>query len=526
VALDESSLDENLIVAGTDDGLIQISENGGDNWRKVENISGVAQNTYVNMVVTSQHDANVIYACFNHHKYGDFKPYVYMSRDRGNSWINISSNLPERGSSYALAEDHMDPNLLFVGTEFGVFFSNDGGSEWTQRKNGVPTIAVRDIAIQKRENDLVLGTFGRSFYVLDDYSFLRDLSSSVLENDAYLFSVREADLFEMNYPLGLRGRSMQGHSYYMGENLGSEAIFTYYLKNDLKSEFEVRKEMEKKRRSTGEDNYFPPYEQKVEEVKEHEPYLLFTIKDSDQNIIRKLTTEGKKGIRRLNWDLRFESAEIIEIQEDEEYNPWGTKDEGAKVAPGKYSVTMGKVVKGEYQQLTDPVFFDVVPVDDYAIPPTDRTAAVAFQNEVADLYKTLKAAESYVKDLEKELKYVEKAILRMPESQDELAGQLFDLRSRLTDIKLNLLKNEVAEKLDKGVPPTPLERIELIRGREKYTIIDPTETHKESLSITREESAPLLEELKTLATEDLKKLKDSLTEAGAPYTPHRLPLWE
>ena len=163
VAMDESPKNESLLYVGTDDGLIQITENGGDTWTKVSSFPGVPSRTYVNMLVASQHDENVVFACFNNHKNGDFKPYVLKSTDKGRTWRSIAANLPERGSSYAIAQDHIDPDLLFAGTEFGVFVSNNGGVNWKQLKAGVPTIAVRDLAIQRRENDLVLGTFGRVF---------------------------------------------------------------------------------------------------------------------------------------------------------------------------------------------------------------------------------------------------------------------------------------------------------------------------------------------------------------------------
>src|SRR5690606_10584711 len=174
------------------------------------------------------HDANVIYAAFNHHKYGDFKPYVFKSTDKGRTWSNISANLPERGSVYALAEDPVDNNLLFCGTEFGVYFSPNGGQRWKALSNGLPTILVRDIAIQKRENDLVLGTFGRGFYVLDDYSSLRSIKNAVPTQKAEIYPIRTALIWEKSTPLGLPGKAFQGDNFYTAPNLGPEVMITYY----------------------------------------------------------------------------------------------------------------------------------------------------------------------------------------------------------------------------------------------------------------------------------------------------------
>ena len=120
VALSESPIDPDLISIGTDDGLIQITDNGGETWREIDNIDGAPNQSYVNSIYLSQHDVNVMYVSFNHHKYGDFKPYIFKSEDKGNTWESISNNLPERGSVYSIEEDHVDSGLIFCGTEFGV----------------------------------------------------------------------------------------------------------------------------------------------------------------------------------------------------------------------------------------------------------------------------------------------------------------------------------------------------------------------------------------------------------------------
>ncbi|NRA50735.1 MAG: glycosyl hydrolase, partial [Phaeodactylibacter sp.] len=208
VAFSESPVNDQLLYVGTDDGLIQISRDGGSSWAKVDvnNIDGAPERTYVNALLASQHDENVVYAAFNHHKYGDFKPYVFKSTDKGNTWTAITNNLPERGSAYTIAEDHVNPELLFVGTEFSCFFSPDGGAHWKKLSAGLPTIAVRDIAIQKRENDLVLGTFGRGFYVMDDYSPLRQINETQLDADAHIFPIKDGLVYIERDPLGYSGK--------------------------------------------------------------------------------------------------------------------------------------------------------------------------------------------------------------------------------------------------------------------------------------------------------------------------------
>ena len=170
VSLTESPLAEGVIYVGTDDGLIQVTEDGGENWRKIEKFPSVPEMTYVSCLYASLHDPNTVYAAFDNHKQGDFKPYILKSNDRGKSWQSISGDLEEPFVVYSVIQDHINPELLFTGTEYGVYFSINEGKKWIQLKGELPTIAVRDIDIQRRENDLVLGTFGRGFYVLDDYS--------------------------------------------------------------------------------------------------------------------------------------------------------------------------------------------------------------------------------------------------------------------------------------------------------------------------------------------------------------------
>ncbi|MBE0594092.1 MAG: glycosyl hydrolase, partial [Gemmatimonadales bacterium] len=230
VALTESPRVEGLIYAGTDDGLIQVTEDGGATWRKIDKLPGVPEMTYVNDFEASQTDPNTVYAVLNNHKRGDFKPYVLKSTDRGRSWTSIAGNLPERGSTYTIVQDHERENLLFVGTEFGVFFTVDGGAKWVQLKGGMPTIGVRELEIQRRENDLVVASFGRSFYILDDYTPLRELSDAALQQDARIFPTRPAPWYIEAAPLAGGEKAFQGADFYTADNPPYGATFTYYLK--------------------------------------------------------------------------------------------------------------------------------------------------------------------------------------------------------------------------------------------------------------------------------------------------------
>ncbi|MBP1612160.1 MAG: photosystem stability/assembly factor-like protein, partial [Acidobacteria bacterium] len=210
VALAESPKAQGLLYAGTDDGLIQVTDDAGGSWRKIESFPGVPDRSYVSDIEASPFDADTVYAAFDNHKMGDFKPYLLKSTDRGRTWSSVAGNLPARGSVYAVALDHVDRSLLFAGTEFGAFFTRDGGASWIQLKGGLPVIAVRDIEIQRRENDVVLATFGRGFYVLDDYTPLRNLEPKALEQPAALFPVDDTWVYVPRDPLGDSGKATQG----------------------------------------------------------------------------------------------------------------------------------------------------------------------------------------------------------------------------------------------------------------------------------------------------------------------------
>ena len=245
VALSESPKKEGLLYVGTDDGLIQVSDNGGAAWRKIENFPDVPERTYVSRLLASQLDENTVYACFDNHKSADFSPYVLKSIDKGKSWQSIKGDLPANGPVLAIAEDHENANLLFVGTEFGLYFTGDGGKKWVRLKGGMPTIAVRDLAIQKQMNHLAVGTFGRGIYILDDYSLLRGMNAEVTNRQCTLFPVRQAIMYIQTRQYGMRGKGFQGAAFYTAENPPFGATFTYYLKEELKTKKQERQEAEK-----------------------------------------------------------------------------------------------------------------------------------------------------------------------------------------------------------------------------------------------------------------------------------------
>lgn len=522
VAFSESPLDQNLLVVGTDDGLVQLSRDGGESWSSIV-IPGAPDTSYVNEVLTSHHTAGVIYVAFNHHKYGDFKPYVFKSSDYGQTWENISKSLPERGSVYAIEEDHVDPQLLFVGTEFGVHFSNEGGENWKQLKNGLPTIAVRDIAIQERENDLVLGTFGRGFYVLDDYSSLRNLDEATLMAEAALFETRDADLWEWSYPLGLPGKSFQGDNYYLGENLGPEAIITYYLKEDVKSLEDQRRSKEGEIRKENGDVAYPDYDALMSESEEIGPKIHFYIKNEEGDLVRKLSADPSKGVQRISWDLRYASKDPVSLQGPSFYNPFAGRDEGHQVEPGTYQVEMYLSAGDSSTLLAGPQSFEVIPLDHHTLPAGQPASVAAFKKELTKLDAAVSGASRIIRDLETELSHMKVAITRSEIDEFEYLQRVQNIQLEINDLKRELLGDRIASTLDIDLPPSIAGVVGNIMYEAKYSSSDPTQTHRDAFSHVQSRFRTFITSLNEVLKGDILRLRSDLEAAGAPYVPNALP---
>ena len=482
VALSESPLDNNLLAIGTDDGLIQITEDGGDSWRKIDNILGAPKQSYVNNVYLSQHDVNVIYAAFNHHKYGDFKPYIFKSNDKGKTWKKISNNLDERGSVYSIEEDHIDKDLIFCGTEFGVYFSPNGGIRWKKIKNGIPTVAVRDIAIQQRESDLVLATFGRGFYVLDDYSALRQVENKEPTETAIIYPIREALMWEKSLPLGLPGKAFQGDNFYTAENLGPEAMITYFYNDDYKSLKEKRQEKEKKLIKNLNDATYPDYETLKAETDEITPKLVFTIKDASGKVVKKEIKKPTKGLQRFKWDLRYEEQVPINLNEPTFYNPFSGKKESTLVIPGVYTVEL-HLLDGTMKSLVGPKSFTVKALNNTIMPAEDKEAKVAFQREVNTLDADIQISQSKITEMNKKLKYIKEAIKLSEQPIEKLNKLVINIESKLKAVKVLLDGDSIKRRLDIEQPRGVADRVGSIMYEQKYSTSAPTKTHINSIAI-------------------------------------------
>ena len=331
-ALDESPLLEGLLYVGTDDGLIQVSEDGGKTWRKVESSAlqsaGVPEFTYVTDVQPSPRDANTVFATLNDWNRGNFKPYVLKSTDRGRTWTSIAGDLPARSGAWSLAADGVNANLLFVGMEFGLYATLDGGAHWV-KMSGVPTTQVRDITIQRRENDLVAGTFGRGVFILDDYTALRDVSAEGLADRARLYPLRDAYQFN---ELGQYEATWGNTSY---ENPAYGALLTYSIGQ------------------SGSDK------------------LAIQIADDQGQRVRRIELNGDQvtpGLHRIAWDLRRDPPANAQQGGGRGGGGGGgggfggRGNAGPPVAQARYTATIGTLSGDSFTAIGKPVSFLVLPL--------------------------------------------------------------------------------------------------------------------------------------------------------------------
>ncbi len=525
VSLAESPKREGLIYVGTDDGLIQATSDGGANWTKYEKFTGVPEMTYVSRLAASSLDANTVYAAFENHKNGDFKPYLLKSTDMGKTWTSVAGDLPQNGPVLAFAEDLVNANLLFAGTEFGAFFTIDGGQHWVRLKGGLPTIAVRDMAIQAREGDLVIATFGRGFYVLDDVAPLRQIKPESVEQAAALFPVRDALMYIERHPLGGRRKGFQGDAFYTAENPPYGAVFTAFLKAKLKTKKEQRQEAEKEAAKINHTLPYPSNDELRAEDQEAKPEMYFMVYDESGSPVRRVDGSTDSGFQRAAWDLRYPASSLPgETGEGEDFPP--ASAQGPLVMPGTYSVRMFQKVNGTVRELGSAQTFKVATEGASSVNPADRAAQEEFLRRVARLYRAVSGSLHTVDEVESRLKSIRAALKETPAAEKQLGAVADSIDQHNREISRVLRGDVELRKRNEPTPSSIEDRVEGIMEAERFSLAKPTETNIDSYNVAAAEFAEQLAKLHALVEVDLAKLEKEMEAAGAPWTPGRVPEWQ
>ncbi len=516
IALDESTLREGLIYVGTDDGLIQVTRDGGATWTRHDTFKGVPDMSYVGDIKASRFDEGTVFACFDNHKKGDFKPYLMRSDDYGKSWRSIAGDLPERGTVHAIQQDHVNEDLLFVGTEFGVFFTVDGGGKWLQLKAGLPTIAVRDLDLQRRENDVALATFGRGLYILDDYTPLRHVSPDRFESEsAILFPVRDAWHFFEATPMGGRQKGSQGDGYWSAANPPHGAVFTYWIKEKTQTLAEQRRKREKAADEAEETYYYPSWDELRAEDRERDPQIVFTVSDAEGQVVRRLLGSNAAGLHRLTWDMC-----------DPSLRPAGTSigDASGELAPpGEYTVSMALVIDERATPLAEPRTFRLKSTD-MATFKAEPDEVAAFRREVAEAMRTVRAASDFGDEIQERIDRLRVAVFNTPGAEDGMAATLRGLELRLLDLLVELEGDRTISSRSEPTPPSLYGRISRVSWGGSESTAPPTRTHRETLDLVSTHMPRVLSELRDLDAE-LEKIETTLEAMGAPWTPGRTPVW-
>lgn len=529
ITISESPAVEGLLYVGTDDGLVQVSEDDGANWRKVSSFPGVPDTTYAMQVVASRHDPNTVYAVFNNHRSGDFAPYLLVSPDRGRTWRSIASNLPARGSVFTIAEDPVVKGLLYAGTEFGAWVSLDGGGRWRALKGGLPTIQVRHLVVQEREGDLVAATFGRGFYVLDDLTPLRVAAretaamQAMAEGSARLLPVRRAPMFLPAEPyMGGKGPGFFGAQHYVAANPPQGAVFTYWLPKEIRTRKAQRQEREKPLIRAGRDVPFPGYDALRAEDREEAPAALLVVKDASGAVVRQLPGPVKAGFSRVAWDLRLAAPQLATPRSAD--NPDAEDPEGPVAAPGTYSVSLWLRVDGQVKEMGTETF-EAEPPPSLAGTTSRDAGTREFRLQTAKLQRAVLGAVAMVGEAQQRLSQLKRAIDATPSDTRALAATARTLEQQLNEIRVPLTGDPTVSRRGEPTPASISARVgEVVRyfwGQSGA----PTATQRQNLQWAGEAFGPVRARLEQLVERDLRALESAAEAAGAPWTPGRVPKW-
>lgn len=517
-SISESPMVEGLLYTGSDDGLIHVSENGGQNWRKCT-LPKVPARSFINDIEASNHNPNTVFASADAHKFGNYSPYLFISEDRGRTWKSIVGDLPKNTIVWVIKQDHLDENLLFIGTEYGIYFSFNKGTNWIKLSAGVPTIAFRDLELHKREHDLVGASFGRGFYILDDYSSLRNIKKAVKSSSNTLFTVRDAWWYIPSVPMQAKGMPSQGTTSFVSDNPPFGAIFTYYISTLPMTAKKERKSIENKLRDKNASISFPGWQKLFEESYEIEPQIWLMVSDENNNPIRWIKGSSEKGLHRVSWDLRLTPPNPINLSEPAFKPPWAEDPQGPFVAPGEYNVKLFIVHNGELKQQGNSQIFKIKPVFN-ANSNVNFDAIAKFQLKTSNLSRHISSASRKLTEVGNRIKFIKVALFETPKATPKLFTDLKQLDEKLAILKNRIFGNSDRQRLNEASSPTFQSRIWYVAAGHWDTTQNPTETQLRNIEIAENEFNEFRKDLSSYL-KLLENFEEALENAGAPYTPGR-----
>ena len=461
ISISESPRREGVLYVGTDDGNVQVSQDGGTSWQEVAGlIPDLPEGTYVSRVQASYHADTRVYATMDGHRSDDYSVYVYVSEDSGDSWRSLASNIPDGHTMNVIREHPRNENLLVLGGEFGAYITINRGEEWHQIKGAVPTVPVDDIAIHSRDNDLILGTHGRSIWVLDDMTPLEKLSEGVLASDLHLFDVRDAVGYRINNHKG-----NTGHKMFIAPNPPEGALIHYFLNDEVDGEDAVE----------------------------------VTIQDGAGEVIRTFDGPGSVGLNRVNWDLRHEPPVPLTGQ-----GGFGGPPPGPRALPGTYGV---QVTVGGRQATTSVKVSDDPRINVSAADRrSQQDAMLRLGNLIARLTEAHQTAESLQTQLGSLAESLEDA--EVPASVTSLVESVSE---RVDELERELARGGGFG----GARPRPLyARMTRIYGNLNSYTEGPSALQLERIELYGQELNRLVEELDQLIANEIANLNIAVEQNG------------
>lgn len=511
-SISESPVKEDLIYIGTDDGLLQVTNDAGKSWRSIAvgNLPGVPETAFVNDIKADLFNENTVYVSLDNHKYGDYRPFLMKSSDQGKTWQSISGDLPDKNLVWRLVQDHINPSLMFLATELGIYFTVNSGQNWVELAGGVPTISFRDLAIQKRENDLVGASFGRGFFVLDDYSALRSVSPEQLEQEATLFQPRKALWYIPRSHLSFdTPKGSLGAQHYVAPNPDFGANFTYYLKESLESKADLRKTTEKPLIDADKDIAFPGWDAIAAEANEQSPTIWLVISGQDGKVIRRVPASSEKGFHRVNWDLKYPIPDIVRLNGI-------TEGSGMMVAPGTYQAALYKRVAGETTQLGESVSFEVVQMREGALEGADPSEVAAFWRAYEASMESLAQLNTELSNALSKVKAMQSALNTSNAKPGALDNEVSQLRQSLLKMNMQLNGNPGKNQMGAKNHPMITDRLFNIQLGVGHSTYGPTSTSRANLMVVNDELTELNKELLT-NKRAMERLIEKLKASGAPW---------
>jgi photosystem II stability/assembly factor-like uncharacterized protein len=510
-SLAESPKQEGLIYAGTDDGIIQVTEDGGANWRKFNlgNIKGVPATAFVNDVRADLFDAGTVYAALDNHKYGDLNPYIIKSTNKGKSWTPINGDLPGKLLIWRLVQDHKKKEMLFAATEFGIYFTPNAGSKWIKLTGGMPNISFRDITIQRREDDLVGGSFGRGIFILDDISPLRDFNNTMLSQEATLFNTKPAYWYSQKQLVG-----SQGSAEYVAKNPPFGAVFTYFMPKKLESLKDVRNKKEKELTKQNANIPFPGWDVIEAENRQVKPGIILTIKDAEGNVVNVVKGTNKKGFNRVAWNLGYadRSGESLTPR-----HRGGNFFGGSIMAtPGTYTMTLAKVVDGKVTELAPAQSFTVVPLGEGALKGASYDDIKSFRVAFESFQQDLKATNNVLATSIKTIGAMGRALSKADKPSADLVAKIYSTKMQLLDLDKAMNGNKTKGEIGERSNPTPNDA-GMLGWAALGNTYGPTANHKSTFNRVSAQLAELKAQIKKISSETIPTLEKELKTAGAPW---------